>query len=532
MKKAIPIYIGEYGMDPGYTDQELHDAYASLVRCQEEEDLLQEEMSLAEFDHFYNPGEASFVIEEAISFKSYAGLKKGLINIAKKFEEALSGTDIVLTSHTQPADLKPRKNKLFAYVAAQYNFSDGQSIKILFHSPGGESRSFDKDDTAVSYAHSLNGRDVTHLFAEREGLTTPKFAKRMMQILVKNSDKFLSRRKDLQEKRDQLEAQLKENDDLEIKVGGMEDKIKVQQLGNDGLRERVTNLQDRIHAAEVRNAEMRDQIATMKSEREAQMKKESEASTPKESPPEADPTAGTEGGKDIPTRVSELTGVSSGTFANLTGIKSYEDQESLKQQWHEWLTSELESGKEYSKWQDAWTAFAGALEEDTEEEETGIWSKSVSEVQTMETDQFQTEMEALVDENQHAESTVLLAKYIGDESDVLEAESLHAQQNEAGELTSQLKAQWEPLTDRLRRKLAESQGEPADEPSGEPSEPSEPVGAVAIANTILAGDFDDDPAELEKKFEDILDMLEGNDDDLLDKVSDHYTEVLSQLATA
>ena len=182
--EKIKMYLGGVGVGPGYTEQELHVAYGSLIQSQDQEDLLCQEMTIEEFDEIYNEGTTSFrLIQEAVTFGSYPALKRGIRTLAKKFTEALGTSDITLVSHTQPEELKPRKNKMFAYVAVQFNFSDGQAVKVLFHSPGGEARSFDKDDELVSYAHSLNGRDVTHLFAEREGLSVPKFAKRMTQIL-------------------------------------------------------------------------------------------------------------------------------------------------------------------------------------------------------------------------------------------------------------------------------------------------------------------------------------------------------------
>ena len=66
----------------------------------------------------------------------------------------------------------------------------------------------------------------------------------------------------------------------------------------------------------------------------------------------------------------------------------------------------------------------------------------------------------------------------------------------------------------------------------DPSDPKPPNGgeAVATANSILSGDFDADPKELEAKFEEILGELEASDPDLLEKVSNYYTELLSKLA--
>lgn len=270
--RPIKLGIIDYGLGPGFTDQELHDAYYSLTQSQEDEDLLMEPITLDQFDDFYNPGfdEFEIKIEEAISFKDYSALKKGLALLARKFTAALTG-DIKLTDYTKPDQLKPRKNKLFAYVSAQFNFSDGQAVKILFHSPGGDSRSFDKDEVLVSYAHSLNGRDVTHLFAEREGLSVPKFAKRMMQILEKNSPKFLSRQAKLKAKKEELEKAQKAIEGKERELAEADEQIEKKKGENEDLALKVSNLEQRIEKAQKYQKDLLKKIEKKKESSKATM---------------------------------------------------------------------------------------------------------------------------------------------------------------------------------------------------------------------------------------------------------------------
>ncbi|MBU2648756.1 hypothetical protein KKI24_28875 [bacterium] len=451
--KKIRILIGELGVAPsdGYTAQELYEAYGSLVRTQEQENLLCQPMSLHEFNEHYNPGviNCTSIIQEAISFKSYAALKRGIQNLGKKMSEALGNSEITLVGHTKPEELKPRKNKLFAYVAVQYDFSDGQSVKVLFHSPNGEARSFDVEDELVSYAHTLNGRDVTHLFADREGLTTQKFSMKMMQLLEKNHDKFVARQKTNEENQAALEAQTAANEDLALKVEALDTEIKMKQLENDGLLEAVNTMQGQIEEKQVSIANLNDQIAMAKSEREAQMKAKTD---------EAEKATGP-AAPDFSQQANELTTVSSGTFSGLTGIKDYSEQQSITQGWRDWVLQELTTGKTFSNWQDAWTQFESTLPED---DGTGEDVPGPS-----------------------ADDT-------GNEPDLPNAEP--------------------------------------DLPNAEP-ESEGPTAAVETANAILAGEYDDDPKELEREFEHIMDELEEKDPDLLEKVSDYYTELLSKLAT-
>ncbi|MBT4267859.1 MAG: hypothetical protein HOB38_18960 [Deltaproteobacteria bacterium] len=541
--EKIRILIGELPVasSDGFTDQELYKALGSLVQTQEAEDLLYEVISLHEFDEHYNPGTTSFnLIQEAVSFNSYTALKKGIQNLGKKMSEALRSSDITLVSDTKPEELKPRKNKLFAFVAAQFNFSDGQSVKILFHSPHGDARNFDKDDVLVSYAHSLNGRDVTHLFAQREGLTTQKFSKRMMQILEKNSEKFVARQKGNQEKKAALEAQSIANEDLELKNEQLASEIKMKQLENDGLLEAVNGMQSQIETKQVSIANLNDQIAMAKSDREAQLADKTD---------EAEGIAG-DISIDYSSQIMDLTNINADTFAGVTGIEGYVAQEPVFQQWRDWIGKEMSAGKSFDNWQSAWAQYEQTLPEDdgTGEEVPGgseskpwgtsSWGKEAA------TAFVNNELLAgnidLTEEDKsvlrgHFQGFLEMAnrKLSGSLSNLGVIEAFEKQK-------ATMETGLEYLGDGAIDNLPGSDMLIGTEygPDGaktvtlDPSDPKPPNGgeAVATANSILSGDFDADPKELEAKFEEILGELEASDPDLLEKVSNYYTELLSKLA--
>jgi hypothetical protein len=362
--EKIKMYIGGVGIGPGYTEQELHTAFGSLVQSQEQEELLCQEMSIEEFNAIYNPGDTSFsMIEEAVTFDSYTALKRGIRTLAKKFTAALGTSDITLVSHTQPEELKPRKNKMFAYVAVQFNFSDGQAVKVLFHSPRGEARSFDKDDELVSYAHSLNGRDVTHLFAEREGLTVAKFAKRMSQILEKNSEKFVAKQaKNAQMKAD-LETQTAASADLDLQMSSIEGDLTLKRTENEGLAAGIADLDTQIEQKETSCKNLRSQIVTAKADREAKVQAEEQELEEERQLQEALSKSNSDWTKSANVKqILDLTNVPEGTFETLLPeMQDYEDRQSVMEDWRDWTDEQLKAGKTFERWQESWNVFVETL---------------------------------------------------------------------------------------------------------------------------------------------------------------------------
>lgn len=502
--EKIRIFLGGIGVGPGYSDTELHTAYGSLIQSQDQEDLLCQEMSLEEFNSIYNEGKVSFnLIQETVTFESYTALKRGIRTLARKFSDALGTGEITLVSHTQPEELKPRKNKLFAYVAVQYNFSDGQSVKILFHSPGGEARSFDKEDELVSYAHTLNGRDVTHLFAEREGVTVQKFAKRMMQILEKNHDKFVAKQAKNAEMKADLEAQTKASEDLDLQLSSVQNDLQLKKVENDGLAAAIAELDTKIEATETSCKNLRAKIATAKAEQEARLQDKTD---------EAESAVGPIT-PDFGKLASMMTDIDTEQFAKMTGTQNRVDNESIKEAWRDWVEQQLMAGKKFKSSQEAWKGWQDSLPEDdgTGDDAPGSDEDTGTEPDMSASGDF-ANAEAYIESMTDANLKKFAKAYFGYLSG----------KNKFPSLPKNIS---EDAIEQIQDKIAELSGlQPGDQP-----EESTSI-AVEIANSILAGDYDGDPAKLEAKIEEIIDYLDENDPALLERVLQHNTDLLASIA--
>ncbi|MBF7682961.1 hypothetical protein I2F27_06420 [Acinetobacter sp. B5B] len=110
---------------------------------------------------------------------------------------------------------KPFKRKGVAQVAVSYLMKDGQSITILFHNPDSTPSKLTQSDTLISWKTLLNRRDVTGVVQpnQGEGLSMPVLAGRIMQLVNKNSARFVrtqAKKQQVQKDVDEAQARLQE----------------------------------------------------------------------------------------------------------------------------------------------------------------------------------------------------------------------------------------------------------------------------------------------------------------------------------
>lgn len=110
---------------------------------------------------------------------------------------------------------KPFKRKGVAQVAVSYLMKDGQSITILFHNPDSTPSKLTQSDTLISWKTLLNRRDVTGVVQpnQGEGLSMPVLAGRIMQLVNKNSARFVrtqAKKQQVQKDIDEAQARLQE----------------------------------------------------------------------------------------------------------------------------------------------------------------------------------------------------------------------------------------------------------------------------------------------------------------------------------
>ncbi|SDB87003.1 defense against restriction DarA-related protein [Acinetobacter boissieri] len=121
---------------------------------------------------------------------------------------------------------KPFKRKGVAQVAVSYLMKDGQTITILFHNPDSTPSKLAQSDTLISWKTLLNRRDVTGVVQpnQGEGLSMPVLAGRIMQLVNKNSARFVR----TQAKKQQVEKELNET-----QARLQDKKLKLDQLNAD-----------------------------------------------------------------------------------------------------------------------------------------------------------------------------------------------------------------------------------------------------------------------------------------------------------
>ena len=206
----------------GFTRDELDTAYYGLIREHTDYDMMMETAPFEDVDEYYNPGteevDPAFVTE-AVVVKKFSRLegviRRGIVKAMNKYMTASDPTTGTPITALDPVVGKPRKSGLFAYVTVQIPFSDGQVVSIVFHAPEGDQKKISPDDTVVAFRWVLNKRDITSVVAPEDGkeISLETVAKRVGQLVEKNTKRFASTQKEVQAEKRELEetnTQIKE----------------------------------------------------------------------------------------------------------------------------------------------------------------------------------------------------------------------------------------------------------------------------------------------------------------------------------
>lgn len=206
----------------GFTKDDLDTAYYGLIREHTDYDMMMEAAPFEDVDEYYNPGteevDPAFVME-AVVVKKFSRLegviRRGIVKAMNKYMTATDPTTGTPITALDPVVGKPRKSGLFAYVTVQIPFSDGQVVSIVFHAPEGDQKKISPDDTVVAFRWVLNKRDITSVVAPEDGkeISLETVAKRVGQLVEKNTKRFASTQKEVQAEKRELEdtnTQIKE----------------------------------------------------------------------------------------------------------------------------------------------------------------------------------------------------------------------------------------------------------------------------------------------------------------------------------
>ena len=236
--------LGQYG----FTAQELDDWFIQLSG--DDADLLYETESIEVLDAAYNPGGivTDEMILDAVSAK-YNRFPRTMQALARVLARHAGDIEVL-----QPVIGKPRRAGGISTVTAQFPFGDGQAVSVVFHAPGANGRISNNDDL-IAYRWLLNKRDITVAVApemtrgEMRDIPLQTVAKRVMQLVSKNSDKFRSQQDRVQKQRklaeeaEQLVEQLSTRENqLQLEIQALQDDTEEKQVKTSQLELKLRKL--------------------------------------------------------------------------------------------------------------------------------------------------------------------------------------------------------------------------------------------------------------------------------------------------
>lgn len=252
----------------GFTRVELDAVYAGLTQDVHDEGLILESPDLADVE-FYNPGvdpvPDDFILE-AITVEHFSRTERRMAAVVKVLNRHLKESEIAALS---PVVGKPRKSGGFAYVIVQLPFSDGQTVNVVFHSPEGDKKKITANDTIIAFRWLLNKRDITHVVAPEDGeeVSLETIAKRVTQLVVKNSARFERQQKAAQAERAELDTTREAVKEAEDRQTELMDKVAGVAKEAESVEARLSNTLAQLEKQRTLNAELQAKIDALRAQR-------------------------------------------------------------------------------------------------------------------------------------------------------------------------------------------------------------------------------------------------------------------------
>lgn len=245
----------------GFSRDELTEVYNSLVEGRHEEGLALEAPTLEELEYF-NPGEEEISdteIFEAITVDRFSRTEKRMSAVVRVLNRHLEGTEI---RALPPIVGRPKKTAAFAYVIVQLPFSDGQTVNVVFHAPEADKKKITPSDTIIAFRWLLNKRDITHVVAPEDGqeVSLQTIAKRVSQLVVKNSARFERQQKVAQAERKELEQVREAVKEADTRQRELMDQVAGKAKEESGLEAQLSNTLALLEKQKAINAELQVKI--------------------------------------------------------------------------------------------------------------------------------------------------------------------------------------------------------------------------------------------------------------------------------
>lgn len=250
-----------------FSKVELDAAYAGLVADAHSQGLILEAPTLQDVE-FYNPGRdvvPSDFILEAITVEHFSRTERRMAAVVRVLNKHLKDSEIAALP---PVVGKPKKAGAFAYVAVQLPFSDGQTVSVIFHSPEGDKKRITASDTIIAFRWLLNKRDITHVVAPEEGeeVSLETIAKRVTQLVIKNSARFESQQKEAQAERQMLEETHDAVKAAETRQSELMDAVAALAKESESVEARLSNTLALLERQRTINTELQAKIDALRAQ--------------------------------------------------------------------------------------------------------------------------------------------------------------------------------------------------------------------------------------------------------------------------
>ena len=262
--------------EAGFTPEELTETYYRLT-SDEQGALMFETDTVDVLDAGYNPGQeiTDSMVLDAVSSTYGSRFTRSMAALQRAFNRQLPDSLKIPTvkgkapEEYQPVIGNPRRAGGFATVTAQFPFPDGQTVSVVFHAPGADGR-ISNGDELIAYRWLLNKRDITIAVAPEmtqgimRDIPLQTVARRVTQLLEKNSDKFSARQTQAAEQKADLEKAENLVKELDDRTVLLTDELGELETKSSKTAGKVETLTERLNDWNEKNSDLLGQIEQAK----------------------------------------------------------------------------------------------------------------------------------------------------------------------------------------------------------------------------------------------------------------------------
>ncbi|WFQ78108.1 hypothetical protein PXH59_00225 (plasmid) [Xenorhabdus sp. SF857] len=268
--QGLKIFAMPDPLAKGFTRSQLNEVIYQLTADPEQSCLMMEAESLSILDAAYIEGEPvthldGFILDAVTT--SYARFPRVIQALERALNRFLSGNGITVIENEIG---EPKKNNLFATIAAQFNLSDGQAITVVFHAPDEDPKIFKPDDVVIAFRWLLNKRDITQAVAPEmdkgkvREVSLPTIGKRISHLVAANSETFQAKQKEVIESRERLATLQEQSKTLIDELNKVTTEVAILEERNNELDHIVSKKSSELTFRQNYNNELREKIARLK----------------------------------------------------------------------------------------------------------------------------------------------------------------------------------------------------------------------------------------------------------------------------